>query len=100
MKIGIRVEPMGALPSAALRPESDMRARIPPEMSNYYCHPGKAGGTLIPLDVKGQPLRDADRSIRLPSHSGYLQRMAGNSPNPRAAADNRSLGKPDAETIE
>jgi len=39
---------MGALQSAALHPESDMRARIPPEMSNYYCHPGKAGGS--PLD--------------------------------------------------
>ncbi len=38
---------MGALPSAALHPESGMRARIPPEMSNYYCHPGKAGGSPL-----------------------------------------------------
>ena len=42
---------MGAPPSAALHPESDIRARIPPEMSNYYCHPGKAGGS--PLDFSG-----------------------------------------------
>ena len=24
-------------------------------MSNFYCHPGKAGGTLIVLDVVGTP---------------------------------------------
>ena len=31
-----------------------MRARIPPEMSNYYCHPGKAGGS--PQDFSGPPI--------------------------------------------
>src|SRR5271165_4052095 len=36
---------MGALPSAALLRASDMRARIPREMSNCYCLPGKAGGS-------------------------------------------------------
>ena len=56
---------MGALPGAALLSASDMRARMPPEMSNSNCHPGKAGGTLnllvllchnvVPIEI--DPLR-------------------------------------------
>ncbi len=59
---------MGALPSAALHPESGMRARIPPEMSNYYCHPGKTGG--CPLDFSSVARKtakriDADTAMRM-----------------------------------
>jgi hypothetical protein len=46
---------MGALQSAVLHPESEMRARIPPEMSNYYCHPGKAGGSPLDLVFADEP---------------------------------------------
>jgi len=40
---------MGALPRVGFLDESEQRARIPLEMSNFYCHPGKAGGSPMIL---------------------------------------------------
>ena len=60
---------MGALPSAALCPQSDMRARTPPEMSNYYCHPGKAGDLLRTLDNLDDRFRAArEKSLGKPEN--------------------------------
>ena len=101
MKIGIRAEPMGAPPSAALHPESDIRARIPPEMSNYYCHPGKAGGSPLDFSVR-MLLASAPGSIddeqgglgglRKPSSSHRLGQRAGPVRQARAARIWRQMG--------
>ena len=61
---------MGALPSAALHPESDMRARIPPKTSNSYCHPGKAGGTLQLLGREGAKFGPCGRASLLVDLAG------------------------------
>ena len=59
---------MGALPSAALLLASDMRARIPPEMSNYYCHPGKAGGSPWTLGMVGSKFGAYSQSMDSGGH--------------------------------
>ena len=42
-------ESMGARPTVDFPHASEERARIPQEMSNFYCHPGKAGGSPMIL---------------------------------------------------
>jgi hypothetical protein len=41
---------MGARPTVDFPYESEEQARIPPEMSNFYCHPGKAGRSPMIID--------------------------------------------------
>ena len=45
---------MGALPRFGLLHESEPRARVPREMSNIYCHPGKAGGSLAYARIEAE----------------------------------------------
>jgi len=42
---GPYAQSMGAPPRVDFLRDRDPRARIPPEMSNFYCRPGKAGGS-------------------------------------------------------
>ena len=48
---------MGALPRFGLLHESEPRGRVPREMSNIYCHPGKAGGLSLTLGPRLGPVR-------------------------------------------
>jgi hypothetical protein len=48
---------MGALPMVDFFHDREPRARIPPEMSNFYCHPGKAGGSPMILAIRQGALR-------------------------------------------
>jgi hypothetical protein len=46
---------MGALPRVDFLHESELPPRIPPEMSNFYCHSGKAGRS--PNDSNDPPAK-------------------------------------------
>jgi hypothetical protein len=75
MKIGDKWNQSARSRVLFLFPGSDMRARILPEASNCYCHPGKAGGSPRTLGPDNRRMNDGsdvhafEPDWRLPSHA-------------------------------
>ena len=67
-------ESMGARPTVDFPHASEERARIPQEMSNFYCHPGKAGGSPMILDPRPSGGRERRKqSTSVPMSTKYQQ---------------------------
>jgi len=74
---GPYAQSMGAPPRVDFLRDRDPRARIPPEMSNFYCRPGKAGGSPMILEVLAtgtQKLADCV-SVERPRPSPFMISM-------------------------